>query len=198
MPVQFTVVYDDLVNDITDASGDVAAIASMGLVYFVPTLLPGYRIPALANLPRPAGLGVRAFQGFLDTDGQLKTAPGGDVGIRLWANDPDWNMPRFQYHVRADLTDALGVVVAWNDFYFDAPSEDVTINLTRELPPPGQKFGRGRSGFGVAAASVTGEGKLLLAREDGKLLAELDVPELSETLDQTNAGAIAYGLTFGR
>jgi hypothetical protein len=197
MPIQFTAIYDDLVNDNTDSSGDISAVPSMGPVYFVPTLLPGYRIPALTNLPRPAGIGIRAFEGFIDTDGRLKSAPGGDIGVRLWANDPDWNLPRLQYQVRAELTDGFGIPVPWNAFYFDAPDADLNIDLGRELPPPGQKFGRGRSGFGVGGLGVTGEGQLQLSREDGLILGSVTVPELSETLTETNAGAVAYAVTFG-
>lgn len=197
MALEFTVTYDELTNEPVNTTA-APPIPATGWVTFETSILPGMRIAALTNLPRPAGMEIRTFKGFLDTDGQLKSEPGGTVGVRLWANDPDWRLDRLQYRVRATLTDYLGREVPWVDFYFDAPKEDVVRNLALEIPRPGQKFGRGRPGLGLTGASVNGQGQLLLSREDDKLLAAVDVPELSETLAETNAAAIAYGMTFGR
>jgi hypothetical protein len=199
--LNFTVVYDDLVNNDADVSGDVDAVAVTGPVAFIPAIRTGARIPAPNNLPRPAGLALRTFPAFLDADGQLKTEPGGVVGVRLWANDPDWNLDRLQYLVRANLTDQLGNAVPWAPFAFDAPTEDVTIDLTNEMPQPGQKFSRGRAGYGFArdGVSIDGLGQLVFTREDGAELAVVPIPEdLSGALAAASADALALGLTFVR
>ena len=201
MPLSFTVTYSDRINDVDDVSGDVAAAVVTGPVYFEPCLLPGQRIPDPDYPPRPTGLAMRTFTGFLDTDGLLKTEAGGEEGVRLWANDPDWNLTRLQYRVRAELTDLLGRPVRWHAFNFDAPGEDIVRDLTLEIPLPGQKFGRGRPGFGLAkdtGVDINETGQLVLVREDGYELGAVTVPELSETLDDTQAETIAYVMTFGR
>jgi hypothetical protein len=200
MPLNFTVTYDDRTNDNTDVTGDIAAVAATGPVYFIPTIPTGYRIPDAAYLPRPTGLSVRAFPAFLDADGQLKPEAGGTVGVRLWANDPSWGLPRMQYQVRATLTDHLGEPVPWATFYFDAPSEDIEVKLALEMPLPGQKFARGRPGFGLArdGLDINGSGQLVFSREDGYELDPVTVPTVSETLTQAAAAAIAHTLTFGR
>ncbi len=201
MPLSFTLVYSDRVNDVDDTSGDIDAQVVTGPLYFTPRLLPGQRIPDPEYPTRPTGLALRTFTGFLDTDGVLKAEPGGQEGVRLWANDPNWNLPRLAYQVRAELTDLLGRPVRWHGVDFDAPTEDITVDLTLELPLPGQKFGRGRPGFGLSKDSgidISETNQLVFIREDGYELGAVTVPELSDTLDDTQAETIAYVMTFGR
>ena len=166
MPLNFTVTYSDRINDTEDTSGDIAATVVTGPVYFEPTLLPGQRIPDPDYPTRPTGLALRTFAGFLDTDGILKAAPGGEAGVRLWANDPNWELPRLQYKVRAELTDLLGNPVRWHAFNFDAPVADIEKDLTEYMPLPGQKFGRGPASY-LQGGSFNGDGDLVLANDDG-------------------------------
>ena len=201
MPLSFTLTYSDRINDVDDVSGDVDAQVVTGPVYIEPCLLPGQRIPDPDYPSRPTGLALRTFAGFLDTDGLLKSAAGGEEGVRLWANDPAWNLPRLQYRVRAELTDLLGRPVRWHATNFDAPTEDIEVDLTRELPLPGQKYGRGRPGFGLARGTgvdINGSGQLVFVREDGEELGAVDVPDVSDVLDNAQAQSIAYVMTFGR
>ena len=201
MPLCFTLVYSDRINDTEDVSGDIAATVVTGPMYFEPCLLSGQRIPDPDYPARPTGLALRTFTGFLDTDGLLKSAAGGEEGVRLWANDPAWNLPRLQYRVRAELTDLLGRPVRWHATNFDAPTEDIEVDLTRELPLPGQKYGRGRPGFGLARGTgvdINGSGQLVFVREDGEELGAVDVPDVSDVLDNAQAQSIAYVMTFGR
>ncbi len=201
MPLSFTLTYSDRINDVDDVSGDVDAQVVTGPVYIEPCLLPGQRIPDPDYPSRPTGLGLRTFTGYLDTDGVLKTEAGGEEGLRVWANDPNWNLPRLQYRVRAELTDLLGRPVRWHAMHFDAPTEDIEVDLTRELPLPGQKYGRGRPGFGLAkdaGVDINGSGQLVLVREDGYELGAVTVPDLSDNLDDAQAETIAYVATFGR
>lgn len=201
MPLCFTLVYSDRINDVDDVSGDTAAQVVTGPVYIEPCLSPGQRIPDPDYPSRPTGLALRTFTGYLDTDGLLKTEPGGEEGLRVWANDPNWNLPRLQYRVRAELTDLLGRPVRWHATNFDAPTEDIEVDLTRELPLPGQKYGRGRPGFGLARGTgvdINGSGQLVFVREDGEELGAVDVPDVSDVLDNAQAQSIAYVMTFGR
>lgn len=191
MPVNFTLHYDDRANQVDDFLGDVAAEATVGPMYFEPTIIPGRRIPVPDYTPRPTGIAVRRFSGYMDTDGRLKTERGGTVGIRLWANDPSWNLPRFQYRVTANLTDALGKPVPFAPFYFDAPSADIVRNLADELPRPDQKFGRGRPGFSIESLELDDDGLLVATLEDG---TELDPTPITVSA----AAAAAYAMTFGR
>lgn len=199
MPLNFTLRYADRVNDIDDTTGDVAATPGVGPVYFDTTILPGYRIPDLLSSP-PTGLATRRFSGYLDTDGLLKKERGGEEGVRLWANDPAWDLPRLQYRVTAQLTDIFGRSVPWETVYFDAPAEDVVRYLAAEMPKPRQKFGRGRPGYGLArnGLDINEAGQLTLTREDGSSVGAVTVPDLSTALDEAAAISIAHTVTFGR
>ena len=173
MPLSFRLFYDDRVNDVTDTVDEVAAVAVSGPVYFEPTLLPGQRIPDPDYPSRPTGLAMRTFSGFLDTDGQLKVEPGGELGVSLWANDPAWNLPRLQYRVRAELTDLLGRPVRWHTFHFDAPADDTDRNLIHYMPLPGQKFGRGPGAWNIVSGSFDEDGNLVLVNDDGSSVAPI-------------------------
>ena len=166
MPLSFTVTYSDRINDTGDVSGDVAATIVTGPMYFEPCLLPGQRIPDPDYPSRPTGLAMRTFTGFLDTDGILKTEAGGEEGVRLWANDPAWELDRLQYRVRADLTDSLGQSVRWASFNFDAPVADITKDLTYYMPRPGQKFGRGPASY-LTGGTFNSDGDLVLHNDNG-------------------------------
>lgn len=200
MPLNFTVRYRDRVNDVDDAAGDVAETPGVGWIYFDLNTEPGARIPVRDFAPEPRGLGVRTFTGYLDTDGLLKHEPGGEEGLRLWANDPAFDVARLQYRVRAELTDLLGRPLRLAPFYFDAPTTDTTVYLALEMPRPGLKFNRGRPGFGFArdGATVNEDGQLVLTREDGQPLGAVTIPDLSAALDEANAVTIAHTVTFGR
>jgi hypothetical protein len=189
MPLQFTLRMKDRTTDITDVTGDRAWVAAMGPLLAEPTFKPGVRIPyGLDTAYRP-----RAVPMWLDADGELKPSKGGSVGVRLDANDPLFGLHRLQYRVTAPegLTDANGEVVDWATVYFDAPSEDRIVYLSKELPRPGQKFGRGRPGFGIAALAIDDNSQLIVTREDGTDLPPVEIPE-------SRALSVAYAMTFGQ
>lgn len=185
MPLNFTLTYNDGTNDIDDVAGDVGRVGTFGPMWFEPVFSKAGRLvsPDGATCPRQ-------FSGFVD-NGVLKTEAGGTTDIRLWANDPEWSIDRFQYRVRADLTDAIGLPIPWDPFYFDAPNDDRVVPLELEIPRPGQKFGRGRPGYGITDPLVINDGGLLvITRENGTVLDPIAIPESS-------AVAISYALTFG-
>lgn len=175
MPLNFTLHYDDRINDIDDKVGDVAVTPGVGPIYFEPTILPGYRIPDLTASPRPLGITARRFEGYLDTDGRLKNERGGETGMRLWANDPAWNLPRFQYRVTAQLADLFGRPVDWQPFYFDAPGADLEVYLSAYMPKPGQKFGRGPGAWKIVGGDIA-DGELTLTNEDGTTVGPIAIP----------------------
>ena len=172
MPLNFTLHYDDRINDIDDKVGDVATTPGVGPIYFEPTILPGYRIPDLTASPRPLGITTRVFEGYLDTDGRLKNERGGETGMRLWANDPAWNLSRFQYRVTAQLADLFGRPIDWQPFYFDAPVVDMVKYLTDYMPRPGQKFGRGPASY-LQSGEFNEDGDLVLTNDDGSLVGPI-------------------------
>lgn len=196
MPMNCTLTYDDLTNDVDDTSGDANTAACIGPMYFIPQIQDGARIPALTSLARPAGLAVRAFTGYMDTDGQLRSESGGSVGVRVWANDPDWHLDRFTYLVRASFTDPLGRPIPFTQFAFDAPSEDRAVPLALELPRPGQKFSRGRPGIDITGVLLDGSGNLVFTRQDGVELTT-DALVLDDSIANSNLFGAAYGMTFG-
>lgn len=196
MPLNFTVEYSDRVNDADDIDGgDKLPVPGIGWLTMEPVFRAGTRLPAGdAN----TGFGVRTFAGYLDESGTLRNTKGGTQPMRVWGNDPVWGLDRLQYRVSASLTDGRGRPVPFLPFYVDAKKVDEVMYLAREMPKPGQKFGRGRSGFGVGAPDVNEFGQLVITREDGLPLGAVEVPELSETLAESNAIAAAYAMTFGR
>ena len=192
MPLSFTVTYSDRINDTEDVSGDVAATVVTGPMYFEPCLLPGQRIPDPDYPSRPTGLALRTFTGFLDTDGLLKSEAGGEEGVRLWANDPNWGLARLQYRVRAELTDLLGKPVRWHGFNFDAPVADLTKDLTEYMPLPGQKFGRGPATH-ITGGSFDDDGNLVLDNDDGSTTDPIVPADGTLLLIDNGDGTVSVG-----
>jgi len=187
MPMHFTLMYRDRTNDTTDTLGDVGLVGVTGPLLFETTFTPGARLRSADGTECP-----RSFPAVLDTDGRLKPIRGGDDGIRLWANDPAYGITRFQYRVIAPngLTDLNGEAVPWLPFYFDAPGEDIIRYLHDEIPKPGQKFGRGRPGFGIRDVAVS-NGLMTVTTEGGIELDPVEIPG-------SHRLAAAYAMTFGR
>jgi hypothetical protein len=164
-PLKFTLRHKDRTNAYTNNGGNATSVSvGVGWLSFTPTFSDGARLPFGSD----TALGPRMFAGFLDYDGELKTAPGGDVGIRLWGNDPEFGVTRFQYQVSApnDLVDAMGLPVKFASFFFDAPSVDEVRYLKDYMPKPGQKFGRGPASS-LRYNGVTEDGELAFSNDDG-------------------------------
>lgn len=186
MPLNFTLRHKERVNDVDDPTGDVQLVIGVGALLFTPTFTPGARIPYGVDI----GIATRGFPAYLDTDGELKSAAGETAGLRLWANDPDFNIDRFQYRVSAPggLTDFFGRPVPFQEFNFDAPSVDTTWYLKDLVPPPGQKFGRGRPAWPLVGGSVAA-GVLTLQNGDGSTLSGITLP--TGTLVDNGDGTIS-------
>lgn len=199
MTLNFTVQYSDRVNDADDTDGgDVAEVPGIGWLYMEPQFPAGTRLPAGDLEAGPTGYAIRTFRGYLDESGTLQYTKGGVGPMRVWGNDPAWGLDRLQYRVTAELTDGKGRHVPFQPFFVDAKKVDETMYLAREMPRPGQKYGRGRPGWGVGGMDINEFGQLVIQREDGAELGAVTVPELSETLDESTAIAAAFSMTFGR
>lgn len=194
--MNFTVTYENLTNDVDSPGGDTAAVACIGPMYFIPSIQDGGIIPALQHLPRAAGMSVRAFTAYMDIDGRLRAEAGGELGVRLWANDPDWQLERFAYQVRADLTDPLGRPIPFTPFQFDAPKEDRVVPLELEIPRPGQKFTRGRPAVDISSFRLTGDKMMVLTREDGYEMTT-DALIFDDSIANSNTFGLSYAMTFG-
>lgn len=135
MPINFTVNYDALTNNIRDADGDINATPVYGPMWFSPSVEAELYVGTYT--PRPTGVTLRRFDGYIDIDGRLKNKPNGTPGVRLWANDPIFGLPppgdtqkrSLHYQVSAELTDQRGRTIQFVSFKFEAPATDTTINL---------------------------------------------------------------------
>lgn len=139
MPINFTIVHNAKTNDEADDTGDIAEIGVTGWLHFVAQLPEG--MPALAPEVGDDGTSywIHTFKGYLDTDGVLKNEPGGTAGVRIWANDPAFNLeePGLPYLVYApNGLRANGKRVEFKAFVFYAPSIDVTFKLSELSPVP--------------------------------------------------------------
>lgn len=137
--INFTVEYDlfSSQTDSTDVGIDADLVPLIGTVTFTPQVTDDKAVLAPSYTPRPAGFKLMPFVGYLDSDGQLKSAPGGEVGVRLWANDPVLELDRLTYKVDFNLRTSLGAPVTVDGGYFEAPATDGTINLTDVLQSTG-------------------------------------------------------------
>lgn len=137
--INFTVEYDLLASltDSADMGADADVVPLTGTITFTPLFSDTKAVLAPGYTPRPAGFKIRPFVGVVDTDGQLKAAKGGAVGVRLWANDPVFDLDQLTYKVSFDVSTTLGQKVPIEDGYFEALDTDGTLNLADVLVPTG-------------------------------------------------------------
>ena len=138
--INFTVQYDLYASqsDSADTGVDADIVPLMGEVRFTPVTADDKPVQAPTYSPRPAGIKLLPFFGYMDSDGQLKAGPGGAVGVRLWANDPVLGLSTgLTYRVDFDLRTPVGEKVTVDGGYFSAPSVDGTVNLADVLTSTG-------------------------------------------------------------
>lgn len=176
--IQFTVQFDVLANrafDSTDAGSDADTIPLVGEIVFSPRFADERLALASTLLPRPAGVKLRPFTGFVDTDGQLKTSRGGTVGVRLYANDPKFGFTDpLLYQVSFFLRTAAGQPVKIDDGYFTAPSTDSVVQLASVLQPTMPLAVRAPELIG---GSFNEAGQIVFENADGTVLEEITIPE---------------------
>lgn len=170
--INFTVNFDALASqpDSGDDGIDADIIPLIGDVTFTPQFSDDNFVLAADYSPRPAGFKPRAFTGYLDSDGQLKASRGGAVGVRLWANDPVFNLASLAYRVDWHLTTPIGEAVRIAPSYFLAPSSDTPINLADVLSPT-RSFG----GIPIIGGSI-GDGTVTFENSDGSFVQPIEIP----------------------
>lgn len=137
--INFTVNFDALTvqTDDSDAGADFDTIALVGTVTFTPVLADDRPALAPAYSPRPAGIKLRPITGYVDSDGQLKSARSGTVGVRLPARDPVLNLSSLYYRADFNLTTPLGEKVPVEGGWFAAPTTDTPVQLANVLQQTG-------------------------------------------------------------
>lgn len=181
----FTVEYDQLglQTDSGDMGGDADIVALIGTVTFTAQTSDFKPLLAQDYSPRPAGFALQQpFFGLIDTDGQLKSAKNGSVGVRLPANDPIFDLESLFYRVDFQLTTPLGEHVRVDGGYFEAPSTDTTVNLTNVLTSTGSTI------VGVTRAGSYAEDILDSGQTGRAVIRSATSAEALDALEGTQVG----------
>lgn len=170
--INFTVTYDQLIAqaDGADDNTDLDIVGLVGDVHFDPMLSSERPILAPAYTPRPAGFKLTRVTGYLDSDGRLRASRGGALGVRLWANDPVFNLDNLAYRVIFDLTTPMGQAVRLDGGFFSAPRDDRTLNLASELQSAGS-FGGPR----IAGGSFV-DSTVIFENSDASFVEAIEIP----------------------
>jgi hypothetical protein len=173
---QFTVQYDLLAatSDSGDAGADADLVSLIGEVHFTPQFASASPIQAREYSPRPTGFRLLPVLGYIDSDGRLKNARAGTLGVRLIANDAVLELPDpLVYRVDFRLTTPIGEPVRVDTVYFEAPDSDLTVQLAEVL----------ESALSSAAGAprlVSGEfigNTIEFDNADGSELSPIEIPD---------------------
>lgn len=175
--IQFTVQYDFLAvtSDSSDINADADIVALIGEVSFIPQFTSSNPLVARDYSPRPTGFRILPVKGFIDTDGRLKNARAGTLGVRLIANDPvlDLEDP-LVYRVDFELTTPFGEPVRVDSVFFEAPDSDIDVELAEVLETA-------LSSVGPAPRLVSGffnaDGDIEFQNADGTLVSPISIPQ---------------------
>jgi hypothetical protein len=179
----FTVEFDALANRQSTGGLDSAVQALVGTVTFTPVMADDKPIMAPLYDPRAAGFKFLPTSGYIDSDGRLRDERSGSIGVRLWANDPVFNLDKLVYRVSFSLSTAVGLDVPVEGGFFEAPAEDETVNLSEVLEsstagsaPAVYELGDVASAFGTSLVQV---GSAAAARELIDAVSDFD-PRLDD------------------
>jgi hypothetical protein len=154
-PDCFTLTYELGTNDpdLIPAGPDPDLVPLTGPVRVEPQ--PRDRKP----IQTPAGgLRPRSFQGYLDSDGVLKDRAGGTPGMRVWLNDPAWEIAEYWYAVKFDVATGMGETVAIDGGFFEAPTTDIVIPLQQVLASTGSSIVATGRQLGLYVGDIIGAG----------------------------------------
>lgn len=175
--VNFTVTFDALASEPDSADTDIEAdtISLIGEARFTPQFADDRFVLAPDYSPRPAGFKPRTFVGYIDTDGRLKASSGGPVGVRLWANDPVFDLggDPLIYKVDFDLRTPLGEPVPVESGYFTAPTDDSVVNLADVLQ---SSLALAAGAPGITGGYFDEAGDVVFENADGSFVAPIDIP----------------------
>ena len=171
--INFTVEYDQLAtqSDSSDAGVDSDLVALIGSVTFTPILTDERPVMAPDYSPRPTGIKLLPIIGYVDSDARLKSRPGGDVGVRLPANDPLLELDSLTYRVDFNLRTPLGKPVPVNGGFIAAPVNDQVVNLADVI----------YSSSSIGAPSIVGgsfdDDSVTFENLDGTFLEPITIPD---------------------
>lgn len=200
--INFTVEFNlfAIEADGSDAGVDADQIALVGEVTFTPLFRDQRPIMATGYSP-PAGFILRPITGWIDSDGALYSSRGGDEGVRLPCNDPVLGLAKLGYNVTFNVSTPLGESVRVQGGYFEAPSEDTTIQLADVLQTSGsaaaasfqQQFIAALNAFNLTLSGLTG-GTADAARAAIGAVSDFDF-RLDDTRTPTDASVTLPKLT---
>lgn len=173
--INFTVQYDLLASqtDSGDAGVDSDLVALIGSVVFTPMFADNKPVLAADHSPRPAGLKLQPISGYLDSDGRLKAAPGGAVGVRLPAKDPVMDVDALIYRVDFTVRTPAGEKVQVDPGFFEAPESDQTVQLADVLV---STLASAAQAQGLVGGFFNGSGDVVFEDGDGNFLDAIAVP----------------------
>jgi hypothetical protein len=174
--INFTVNYDLLASqtDSGDAGVDSDLVALIGSVVFTPLFADNKPVLAADHSPRPAGLKLQPISGYLDSDGRLKAAPGGSVGVRLPARDPIMDLDALFYRVDFTVRTAAGEPVKVDPGFFEAPATDTTVELAEVLE---STLAAAAAAPRLSGGTFNGAGDVVFENADGSTLEPIAIPQ---------------------
>jgi hypothetical protein len=174
--INFTVRYDLLASqtDLGDVDADSDLVPLVGTVVFTPLLANNRPVLAATHTPRPAGLKLQPISGYLDTDGQLRSAPGGLVGVRLPAADPIMDLDTLYYRVDFTVRTTAGEPVRVDPGYFQAPITDSTVQLAEVMESTVSAVSAAPN---LVGGTFNIDGDVVFQNADGSVLQPIEIPE---------------------
>jgi hypothetical protein len=174
--INFTVNYDLLASqtDSADVGADSDLVALIGTVVFTPDFADKKAVMAADHNPRPAGLKLQPISGYLDSDGRLKAAPGGAVGVRLPAKDPIMDVDGLIYRVDFNVHTAAGEKVQVDPGFFEAPESDQIVELAEVLQ---SSLASTAQAQGLVGGFFNGNGDVVFEDGDGNFLESIPIPD---------------------
>jgi hypothetical protein len=187
--INFTVQYDQFASqsDGTDEGVDSDLVALIGSVTFTPVFTDERPVMAPDYSPRPTGFKLLPIIGYMDSDGRLKSRPGGDVGVRLPANDPLFELDVLTYRVDFNLRTPLGKPVTVNGGFIAAPLNDQVVNLADVL------YSTSSIGGPRIVSGEFADGTVVFENEDGSFVEAIEIPEGTSVWADNGDGTWSVG-----
>lgn len=170
--INFTVKYDLFAaqNDLADADANNDLNPMIGSVIFTPLFTDERAVLAPNYDPHPSGFKFLPISGYLDSDGQLKNAPSGTVGLRLPAKDPVLGLGQLVYQVDFNVRTSSGEKIVVDGGYIYAPDSDQTVHLAESL-----QTGDAIGGPALISGIFVGE-TVIFENSDNTFLEPITIP----------------------
>lgn len=125
----------------------------------------------------------------LDDDGKIN----GDTGVVLLAHDDSLNLSEpLEWQVSFSGVTNRGFDKVITPWWFDAPGDGGSINLTDVMPPPGQLSKRGPAAK-IVSGYFDGNDDLVLVNVDGSETTPIELPDDVITFVDNGDGTVQVG-----